>query len=66
MEDKFAIQVGKMLELTHHLATEYIKQKCLLKFVNALGWVISSEDSGADKSPTPPRKKELLPQLVVG
>jgi hypothetical protein len=28
--------------------------------------VISSEDSGADKSPTPPSKKELLPQLVVG
>lgn len=55
-----------MLELTHHLATEYIKQKYLLKFVNALGWVISSEDSGADKSPTPPSKKELLPQLVVG
>jgi hypothetical protein len=66
MEEKFAIQVGKMLELTHHLATEYIKQKCLLKFVIALGRVISSEDCGTDKSPTPPRKKELLPQFVVG
>jgi hypothetical protein len=51
MEDKFAIQVGKVLELTHHLATEYIKQKCLLKFVNALGWVISSEDSVPTKAP---------------
>jgi hypothetical protein len=58
MKDKFAIQVGKVLELTHHLATEYIKQKCLLKFVNALGWVISSEeDSGTDKSPHTSKKK---------